>query len=50
MKQKKLVEQLYRACLEHDKEEEKKLLMDEMIKIFKRKQNGKNFGANWTVI
>lgn len=50
MKQKKLVKEVYKACLDHDKEKLEKLLLEEFKKIFERKKEGKDFNPRWTVI
>ena len=50
MKQKKLVIEMYRACVNHDEEKQKKLYKEEFIKIFKRRALGKSFSSKWTII
>jgi hypothetical protein len=50
MKQRKLVDALYRACLAHDAKEISKLRKKEFSKIFKHRAQGKPFNAKWTVV
>ncbi len=49
MKQKDLVTELYKACLEHNDEKMKKLCIKEFEKIIKHKEKGKKFTPKWTV-
>jgi len=50
MKQKKWIKEVYKACLEHDEEKLKQLMLEEFKKIFERKKQGKDFNPRWTVI
>lgn len=50
MKQKKLVQELYNACLKGDKAREEELRKKEFEKILKHKAKGKPFGPKWTVV
>ena len=50
MKQKELVKQLYEACLEHDREKQLLLQIEEYAKVFKHKEKQKPFNPKWTVI
>ncbi len=50
MKQHKLVDALYRACLDHDAKKINKLRKLEFEIIFKHRAQGKPFNAKWTVV
>ena len=50
MKQKNLVLEWYKACIEHDFNKEKELFEKELQKIFKRVTKGKKFDTKWTVL
>ena len=50
MKQRKLVDALYRACLDNDAKKINKLRRLEFGKIFKHRAEGKPFNAKWTVV
>ena len=50
MKQRKLVDALYRACLDNDAKKINKLRKLEFGKIFKHRAEGKPFNAKWTVV
>lgn len=50
MKQKKIVKQMYQACLEHNHEKEQELIKKEFEKIFKHQEKGKKFGTKWTIV
>jgi hypothetical protein len=50
MRQKKLLNQLYRACVAHDDEKIAKLRREEFRKILKRKSQGRPFTTRWIVV
>jgi hypothetical protein len=50
MKQKKLLQEVYEACFDHDAEKLAKLRKLEFQKIFKRRAEGKHFTHRWTVV
>ena len=50
MKQRKLVEKLYKACIDGDVEKQFELRKKEFAKIVRRKASGKTFDTKWHVI
>ena len=50
MKQRKLLKEVYRACLDHDQERIEELRKQEYAKIIKHKQRGTKFDAKWTSV
>jgi len=51
MKQRKLLQEVYEACFDHDAEKLAKLRKMEFQKIFKRRAEGKQvFTPKWTVV
>lgn len=50
MKQRKLLQELYQACLNHDFEKIRKIKQNEFAKILKHKKDQKPFSPKWTII
>jgi hypothetical protein len=50
MKQRKLIQKVYKACLVNDTEKMVALRKKEFEKIFKHRDEGKTFSSKWTVV
>lgn len=50
MKQRKLVQEVYKACFTHDADRLAELRKEEFRKILKRRSEGKPFTPRWTLI
>ena len=50
MKQKKLLKQLYQACVAHNVERLANLRTQEFAKIMKRRAQGRSFTGRWHVV
>jgi hypothetical protein len=50
MKQRKLLQELYKACLTQNNKKIAEIQSEEFRKIFKHRDKGKPFGAKWTIV
>lgn len=50
MKQRKLIQKVYEACMDHNDKKLQELRKEEFAKILKRKTQGKPFTHRWTVV
>jgi hypothetical protein len=50
MKQRKLLNKIYQACVTGDVERQQQLRRQEFAKIIRRKAQGKPFDTTWTVV
>ena len=50
MKQRKLVEKLYKACIDGDVEKQFELRKKEFAKILKHRAQGKPFDSKWHIV
>lgn len=50
MKQKKIIKEIYKACLDHNVERLVELRKEEFAKIIKHKAEGKIFTSKWTCV
>jgi hypothetical protein len=50
MKQRKLLNKIYQACVDRDAERQLELRRQEFAKIIRRKAQGKAFDGKWTLV